>query len=53
MNFTEEELARLHSYRAHLQTREEKLETALRFYATADFLTTEQQQVAQDALKRE
>lgn len=34
------------------KTREEKLEAALRYYATADFLTTEQQAVAEAALKR-
>lgn len=52
MNFTDEELARLSSERARPPTREERLEAALRYYATADFLTIEQQQVAEKALKR-
>lgn len=51
MNLTDEELTRLKTPPAP-PAREERMESALRYYATADFLTTEQQQVAENALRR-
>lgn len=51
MGLTNEELARMNAPKPP-PTRIEKLEAALRYYASADFLTTEQQAVAEKALKR-
>lgn len=50
MTLTAEEKKRLNKPKPQ-PTREEKMEAALRYYAAADFLTTEQQKAATDALK--